>query len=157
MRGTLLDFNYRSGKGEISGEDGQRYRFSDSEWRGLTRPKLGQILDFQPRREQAVAIYNLATPVEQPPAARGRGPVKEKSKMVAAVLALFFGALGVHKFYMGKFGAGLTMLLVTMIAGILVLPAVAMAIIALIECVKYLVITHDEFDRRYVRGDQSWF
>ena len=150
MRGTLLAFDFRTGKGEISGEDGQHYPFADSEWRGLTRPQVGQILDFHPRGHQAVSIYNLATP-------GAHAPVKPKSKFVAALLALLFGALGFHKFYLGKTGAGITMLLVTVIAGILVLPAMAMALIALIECITYLVISHEEFEQRYVRGDRSWF
>src|SRR5688572_12800976 len=148
MRGRLLDFDFRTGKGEISGEDGQHYGFVDSEWRGLTRPQIGQVLDFQPHRRQAVSIYSLATPL---------APVKPKSKIGTAVLAFFFGALGVHKFYLGKTGAGMAMLLVTVLGGILIIPAMVMAIIAWIECVTYLVITHEEFESRYLRGDRSWF
>ena len=150
MRGRLLDFDFRTGRGEISGEDGMRYLFADSEWRAPTRPQQGQVLDFQPRGRQAVAIYSLATP-------ETRVPVPPKSKFAAAAFAFFLGALGAHKFYMGKTGAGLTMLLVTVFGGILVLPAMIMALIALVECVIYLTIPHEDFDIRYVRGDRSWF
>lgn len=34
-----------------------------------------------------------------------------KDKIVAALLALFLGGLGVHKFYLGRTGAGIAMLL----------------------------------------------
>ena len=146
MRGTLLAFDFRTGRGEISGEDGTRYLFADSEWRAPTRPHVGQPLDFQPRSGQAVAIYSLATPGV-------RRAVKPKSKWAAALLALFFGALGIHKFYLGKVGAGVTMLLLS----ILVLPLPFMMLIALIECLIYITIPQGDFEERYVLGDRSWF
>lgn len=34
-----------------------------------------------------------------------------KNKIVAAILAIFFGGLGIHKFYMGKIGMGIVYLL----------------------------------------------
>lgn len=37
----------------------------------------------------------------------GQTGVSEKSKGVAAVLCFFLGALGVHRFYVGKVGTGL--------------------------------------------------
>jgi hypothetical protein len=37
-----------------------------------------------------------------------------KSKVTAAVLAFFFGTLGVHRFYLGKPGTGIVMLLLTL-------------------------------------------
>jgi TM2 domain-containing membrane protein YozV len=40
----------------------------------------------------------------------GSGEVGPKSKMVAGLLALFLGAYGVHRFYLGYTGMGLAML-----------------------------------------------
>lgn len=37
----------------------------------------------------------------------------QKSKLGAAFLALFFGCLGMHQFYLGYFSKGITMLLLT--------------------------------------------
>lgn len=34
-----------------------------------------------------------------------------KSRLVAAVLAFFFGVFGVHRFYVGKTGTGIAMIL----------------------------------------------
>jgi hypothetical protein len=151
MRGRLLAFDFRTGTGEISGLDGQRYRFSDSHWMTAGRPRLGEMLDFETKGERALAIYSLGAPADRAVAAGG------KSRIVAALLAFFLGALGVHKFYLGKTKAGLTMLLVTVLAGILVLPAMAMALIAFVECIIYLVSSDEDFDARYVRGDRAWF
>ena len=38
-----------------------------------------------------------------------------KQKMVAFLLGFFLGALGVHNFYLGKKGMGLTQLLITVL------------------------------------------
>lgn len=37
-------------------------------------------------------------------------PVSEKSRLAAALLAWFLGVFGVHRFYVGKIGTGLLML-----------------------------------------------
>jgi TM2 domain-containing membrane protein YozV len=38
-----------------------------------------------------------------------------KSKLVAILLAIFLGALGIHRFYLGHIGVGLAMLLITVL------------------------------------------
>lgn len=42
--------------------------------------------------------------------------VSKRSKMVAALLAFFFGFLGVHNFYLGKNGRGFAQLLITVVS-----------------------------------------
>lgn len=47
--------------------------------------------------------------------------VSEKSRTATFILAFFLGTLGIHRFYVGKTGTGITMLLLTLsIIGILV-------------------------------------
>lgn len=38
------------------------------------------------------------------------GAVSDKSRTVAAVLAFFLGTLGIHRFYVGKVGTGILMI-----------------------------------------------
>ena len=42
----------------------------------------------------------------------------QKSKVVAILLCLFLGGLGVHRFYVGKVGSGILMLLTGGLLGI---------------------------------------
>ena len=53
-----------------------------------------------------------------------------KSRILAAVLAIFLGGLGIHKFYMGKIGWGVVYLLFCWTG----IPA----IVALVEGIIYL-------------------
>jgi len=48
--------------------------------------------------------------------ARGR-PLSQRNKIVAAILGIFFGTFGAHRFYLGYYGIGLFMLLLSLIGG----------------------------------------
>lgn len=72
----------------------------------------------------------------------GRGPGGSGvNRIAAALLALFLGGIGAHKFYLGKVGQGLLYLLFfwTFIPGI----------IALVEFIIYLTQSDEEFQRQY--------
>lgn len=64
-----------------------------------------------------------------------------KTKFVAFLLALFFGGLGIHKFYLGRIFAGIVYLLFfwTFIP----------AIIAFFESIYYLTMSDEKFNRYY--------
>jgi len=64
-----------------------------------------------------------------------------KSKVVAGVLAILLGGLGVHKFYLGKLGQGVLYLLFSWTG----IPS----IIGLIEGILYLFKSDEEFNREY--------
>lgn len=51
------------------------------------------------------------TPQGQPNQAPVNSNLPVKSKIVAAILALIFGSIGVHKFYLGQAGKGILYLL----------------------------------------------
>ncbi|NLZ46423.1 MAG: TM2 domain-containing protein [Clostridiales bacterium] len=60
-----------------------------------------------------------------------------KNKMVAGLLGIFLGAFGIHKFYMGKAGAGILYLLFCWTA----IPG----IVGLIEGIMYLCASDRDF------------
>ncbi len=149
MRGKILGFNAQTGTGRISGDDGARYDFAASDWQGSIKPQAGSTVDFDVEDNRAVAIYKLAS--DNPLAG-------EKNRIVAALLAFFLGALGIHKFYLGKNGAGIIMLLSCLIGWILLfIPPLIMSVIAFIEFIIYLVTSDEDFERNYVQGDKAWF
>lgn len=56
-----------------------------------------------------------------------------KQRIVYIILGLFLGSLGIHNFYAGRTGKAVTQLLITLLLGWLVLPAVAVFIWVIIE------------------------
>lgn len=150
MRGNILQYSPENGEGLISGDDGKRYTFKGTEYRGRVldiRP--GLEVDFEPHEDgTATAVFPLAKPL---PAGGS------KSKVAAGLLAIFLGCLGIHKFYLGYNAAGIIMLLVSVFLGILILPLMAMSVIALVEGIIYLTKTDEEFEEIYVRNKRPWF
>ena len=77
------------------------------------------------------------------------------NKIVAGVLGILLGALGVHKFVLGYTKEGIIMLLVTILSLGLLSPI--MGIIGLIEGILYLAKSDEEFVATYVDGRKGWF
>lgn len=65
----------------------------------------------------------------------------EKSKVLAVVLALFLGGIGIHKFYLGRIGFGILYLLFCWTF----IPA----IIAFIEAIVYVAMSDESFAAKY--------
>lgn len=63
-----------------------------------------------------------------------------KSRGVYVILGLFFGCLGIHNFYAGYFGRGLSQLLIVLVLGWFVIGLVVVVPWVLIEL---FVVTHD--------------
>ena len=62
----------------------------------------------------------------------------QKSKIVAGLLGIFLGFLGIHNFYLGHIGRGLTQLLVTVLLSWLILPPIGMFVWGLVEAIQIL-------------------
>ncbi len=64
----------------------------------------------------------------------------QKSKLVAGLLGIFLGTLGIHNFYLGNNQKGLIQVLVSIIGGILTcgIATVAIQIWALVEAIQIL-------------------
>src|SRR5262249_41408154 len=70
-------------------------------------------------------------------------------KMVAGLLGILLGGLGIHKFYLGFTTPGVIMILLacTGVSGI----------IGLIEGIIYLTKSDEDFHRDYVVNEKQWF
>jgi TM2 domain-containing membrane protein YozV len=104
----------------------------------------------------AVICVHCGTSLAASPAQRKAGADK---KIVAGVCGILLGALGVHKFVLGYTTAGVVMLLVTLVGGVLtcgVAPGIV-AIIGLIEGIIYLTKPDEDFLRTYVDNERPWF
>lgn len=85
--------------------------------------------------------------------------VATKDHVAAGLLAIFLGALGVHKFYLGYNTSGFIMLAVTVLGGLFTFSIATWVvwIIAIIEGIIYLTKTQTEFEQIYVFNKREWF
>ena len=82
-------------------------------------------------------------------------PTPENKRVLAGVLAILLGPLGIHKFVLGYQNEGLIMLLTSILTcGILAGP---MALIGLIEGIIYLTKSDEEFFYIYQENKKPWF
>ena len=82
-------------------------------------------------------------------------PTPENKRVLAGILAILLGPLGIHKFVLGYQNEGLIMLLTSILTcGILAGP---MALIGLIEGIIYLTKSDEEFFYIYQENKKPWF
>ena len=75
--------------------------------------------------------------------------------MIAGILGILLGGLGIHKFYLGYQKEGIIMLLITVLTcGI---GWSVMGVIGLVEGILYLTKPDDEFVATYITGNKGWF
>lgn len=86
-------------------------------------------------------------------------PEGSKSKTVAGLLGIIFGAFGAHKFYLGYKKEGLIVLLISLVGSFLTLGAsmTIMAVIGLIEGISYLTKSNGKFYNTYILNHKGWF
>ncbi|MFN3387843.1 MAG: TM2 domain-containing protein [Allosphingosinicella sp.] len=146
----MLGVDTRTGDGVITGEDGRRYRFRPADWAHRGEPGIGMQVDFEVENDRATAIFPVPgtvpahAPAAPPPA---HGAAGDRNKFVAAILAFVVGPAGIHRFYLGRVGSGIAMLVLscTIIGLIVTVPW------ALIDMIRYLVMSDSEFAARYER------
>jgi TM2 domain-containing membrane protein YozV/DNA-directed RNA polymerase subunit RPC12/RpoP len=79
-------------------------------------------------------------------------------QLVAGILAILVGSLGIHKFYLGFQRAGITMLVVSIVTiPFALLGMIVMTVIDIIEGVMCLTKSEAQFRREYIRGRKEWF
>ncbi|WPN46794.1 MULTISPECIES: TM2 domain-containing protein [unclassified Pseudomonas] len=147
MKGKILDFNSESRTGIISADDGNRYTFEVAQWKSSVLPKSGVKVDFSTNNGVAETIY------QEPGVTVGNS-----KKITAALLALFLGAFGAHKFFLGYNKQGVIMLLLFLFGFILLgVPSMIIGIIAFVEFIIYLTKSDEDFERTYVNSAKPWF
>jgi len=154
MKGKVIDYTVQTNSGVISGSDGKHYQFTGANWKATQAPAVGMAVDFQPSGEEAVSIY---ADLEAAKSTSGG-----KNKVVAGILAILLGGIGIHKFYLGYIGAGLVFLLVNTIGWAitwltLFIPNYVLLVIAFIEGIIYLTKSDEDFHKTYVEGRKAWF
>jgi TM2 domain-containing membrane protein YozV len=151
MRGQVLGVDTRTGDGIVTGDDGRRYSFKPLDWAARGEPAVGMEVDFEIHESRALSIFPVpgASP---PPAVAAARPAPEpldldRNKYIAALIAFFTGPLGIHRFYLGRTGSGIAMILLSCtIVGLLVTVPWAF-----IDMIRYLVMSDREFEQRYAR------
>jgi TM2 domain-containing membrane protein YozV len=102
-----------------------------------------------------------ATLVPPPPFPTAPPSIAERAskKIPAGICGVLLGWLGVHKFILGYNTAGIIMLLISLVGGVLTcgLATGVMFIIGLIEGIIYLTKSDEDFVRTYVDGRKEWF
>lgn len=72
----------------------------------------------------------------------------DRNKYIAAVLAFVLGTLGIHRFYLGRTGSGIAMLVMSItVIGLLVTGPWAF-----VDMIRYLIMSDRDFAARYARG-----
>ena len=146
---------------KIIGADGKEYGPVSTEqlrqWlnEGRVNPQTRVIPEAGGNWSPLSTYPELSPPLGVPPMLPPRPSDRASNKIAAGVCGILLGCLGVHKFILGYTGAGLIMLLVSVLSCGFAAPV--FGIIGLIEGILYLVKSDEEFVRLYVDGRKEWF
>jgi TM2 domain-containing membrane protein YozV len=80
---------------------------------------------------------------------------QESKRILAGILAILLGALGVHKFVLGYTTQGIVMLVITIFT--FGFGASLTGLIGLIEGIIYLTKSDAEFIEMYQKNEKHWF
>ncbi len=150
MRGQVLGVDTRTGDGIVSGDDGRRYAFRPTDWAARGEPAVGMHVDFETHENRALTIFPVpgTSPSPVPASVELEPERSDRNKLVAALLAFLLGWLGIHRFYLGRIGSGIVMLLLSCT----VVGLFATVPWALIDMIRYLMMTEREFAELYGRA-----
>ena len=171
MKGQVLDFTVQSNSGVITTEEGKRYTFEGAEWKESQLPTRGMEVDFDVDAEgKAVGVYKAlhqkSSFTKGLSSSSSSGEKGSKNKVIAGVLALILGQLGVHKFYLGALVPGFIYLGVSLLSFGLVeanqdeaffFPLFVIVIFSIIDAFMYFLKSDEDFHRIYVEDKKQWF
>nr|WP_305067280.1 TM2 domain-containing protein [Marixanthomonas sp. SCSIO 43207] len=87
----------------------------------------------------------------------------DNKKLMAGILAIILGSLGIHKFILGYNKEGIILLVATLIGyatsclGVGFFILMATGVVGLIEGIIYLTKSDEEFYNTYQVGQKPWF
>ena len=150
---------------KIIGVDGKQYGPVDAEqirrWLAENRLNAQTLLQADGLAEWkplgAFSEFATSTRIIPPTIAPPTSSVASRAsnKIAAGICGILLGSLGIHKFILGYTGAGVVMLLITVLTcGI---AGCVIHLIGLIEGIIYLTKSDEEFVRIYVDGRKEWF
>lgn len=161
--GTMKGHITHVGKdvGVIRGFDGAEYSFAIQDILANPHGKFGRWAElwevsFLPEGDRATQIVIRRVGVTYKVITLD-GSEHEKKQIMAATLALLFGALGAHKFYLGYNTQGTIMLLMGTLGWFFLVPPFASLLIGLIEAVIYFRKSEQEFYDTYEAKQRAWF
>ncbi len=76
-------------------------------------------------------------------------PAGAEKKVIAGILGILLGGLGIHKFYLGYTKEGIIQILLSFVC--------VGGLIGLIEGIIYLTKSDEEFVATYITGKKGWF
>ncbi|HOX39870.1 MAG TPA: TM2 domain-containing protein [Candidatus Brocadiia bacterium] len=79
------------------------------------------------------------------------GSEANSKKVLAGVLGILLGSLGIHKFILGYTKEGIIQIAITLVT------CGAGGIIGFIEGIIYLTKSDEEFERIYIANKKGWF
>ncbi len=109
------------------------------------------VYQQQPQMQQPQPV-GYATPMGAPPFDKQKA---SSTKLACGLCGILLNGLGIHKFIYGATGAGLTMLLVTILT--CGFGGIIMGVIGIIEGIIYLTKSDEEFYQLYMVQKKAWF
>jgi TM2 domain-containing membrane protein YozV len=155
---------------KIIGADGRPYGPASAEqikgWVAEGRARAETLVQAEGAQEwkPLISFAELAAGLQPPTVSAvppGIGPIsstlsaRASNKIPAGICGILLGGFGIHKFILGYTGAGLILLLITLLT--CGLAGIVTHLIGLIEGIIYLTKSDEEFVRTYVDGRKEWF
>lgn len=140
--------------GPVNAEQLKRW-IAENRVNGQTLTQLDSATDWRPLC--TFPEFAGSQPPPPPRLAPGRQQLASRAatKIPAGICGILLGGLGIHKFILGYTGAGLIMLLVSVLTCFAAWPI--FSVIGLIEGILYLTKSDEEFVSTYVDGRKEWF
>lgn len=111
--------------------------------------------DYQQPFQTAYQPIQPPTPLYGQPQHQDWQSAGADKKIVAGILGIVLGGLGIHKFILGYQKEGLIMLLVSVLSCFTL--AGVMHVIGIVEGIMYLTKSDEDFVRTYIQGRRGWF